>query len=619
MQNEFQKLWNEKYSSIQKSGKGIKFVIGFPKEGKGSEVQSVLFNADDWSIPDAKVWLQEHDFKNFDVDQTENNLRFRQEDPGKYSRLRTITPGEKQRDFLDSTKDTFDSYEGGDGGNVDSSEQPHKPFKPGDKTPPTKKGIDFSDFTIKNKEGELIKTGGVPFKIIIEKACVSERGEIQTVIVKDSKGNVVSEEKLPEHMIVEGLASTTNVDHDEEKMAPEALKAMVDCIKNGGVQLRSEHSKDWDGKLGNVYDGWLDDRGQFHIKAELNRDMSKAVDLYRALKKGAQLGLSIAGVVKRAGLEMAEALGRKVKTFYDVLLKEVSVTNRPSNFDTWLVAKGLSKSSGVDFYKEYLTDNRFLDWQYSIAKSIPDEFLQESSQTNNKITNNNMNLKDLKEKAKSIALKSIDDAFKSMDDSESSDSTTDVADKTTETGETTDTKGGSSSESTADTSDYKPDSTTDTSETSDESKSAKAKDVKAKNVETITETKQTKKEDNGDSTTETDDGEDDSSDNSDDSSSSSTSKKFEMDTLINQMTDMFEKRLAEHDKRVVGPLKEMITKFLSEPNERKGIAFDKVIVEKNFGDNQEKKNETEELAKDIKDENTDFKGVFKKHLSTFKK
>ena len=560
--------------------------------------------------------------------------------PEKALPKKKFNEGRAFNDSQDSTtKDSFDTYEGGEGGKVDSAGQPHKPFKPGDKTPPTKqtkKGIDFSGFKKMNNNGLFVdyeQTGGAPFQFFIEKAMATESGQIQTTIIKDADGNVISEEKLPKHLIVEGLASTTNVDHDAERMAPEALDAMVDCINKGEVQLRSEHSKDWDGLLGGVTKGWIDDRGQFHIKAELNKDSSKAIDLYKALKKGAQLGLSIAGVVKRAGLEMVESLGKKVKTFYDVLLKEVSVTNRPSNFDTWLVAKGIKNKdeSGLDnLYKEYLSSSKILDWQYSIAKSIPDEFLKDSEQTNYKITNKNMNEKDLK-MAKSIAMKAVEDAFKSMegssssttedkeckavDSSSTSDTTTDKGgesdsttdSKTTETTDTTDTKGGSSSSSsTADTSEYGPDTTT----SSDKEKAMKIESTKV--------TTHTKKEDDGGSHSETTQMEDkDSSSDSSDSSSSdtsSTSKKFEMDTLINEVTKRFEEKLAEHDKRVVGPLKEMVTKFFNQPKERKGIA-----IEKNFNGNEVEKNEAEELEKDLKDDKVNFQDLFKKNFSALKK
>lgn len=259
--------------------------------------------------------------------------------------------------------DGNDMYEGGNGGNIDSEERPHKFLKPEEKTPSTKKSmVDLSKIEM------FMKSGGAPFQIFVEKATVA--------------GNTDG------RMIVEGLATTTNVDHDQERMSPEAIKAMEDEINKNGVPLISEHSKEWDGVLGHVFKAWVDERNQLHVQAELDKDMSKSKDLYTALKKGAQLGLSIAGIVKKAGLEMVEGIGKKCKTFYDVLLKEVSVTNRPSNFDTWLIAKGIAKSREKGMYEKYLNTNSYqeylkcnpkLDWQYAIAKSVQDDVLIESN------------------------------------------------------------------------------------------------------------------------------------------------------------------------------------------------------------------------------------------------
>lgn len=74
--------------------KGIQFVIGF-KEGGGSEVQSVIFNTDNWDEDKAKAWLKDHDMSSGKVDKPEsgNTLRFRQKSPEDYTRFRVIRPG----------------------------------------------------------------------------------------------------------------------------------------------------------------------------------------------------------------------------------------------------------------------------------------------------------------------------------------------------------------------------------------------------------------------------------------------------------------------------------------------------------------------------------------------
>ena len=77
---------------------GIEFVLGIRGSGSSrvSEVQSVLFNKEQWTEAEAKKWLGDHGFKHGGVDKGGGRagwLRFRQEDPGKYGKFRTIGAG----------------------------------------------------------------------------------------------------------------------------------------------------------------------------------------------------------------------------------------------------------------------------------------------------------------------------------------------------------------------------------------------------------------------------------------------------------------------------------------------------------------------------------------------
>ena len=637
MDNDFQKMWKESYASqniVKKASDGIKFVIGFPKGGGGSEIQSVLFDSGKWTAESASAWLKEHDFKNSGVDETENTLRFRQEDSGKYARMRTITFG--------TEKAEYDTYEGGVGGDNDSHSQPHKPFKPNQKTPATAKSIiDLSEIE------EFKKTGGVPFKIMIEKAMLG-----------DSQSEVVGDE-LPNRLIVEGLATTTNVDHDGERMAPEAVKAMEASINDRGVPLLSEHDKGWDSCLGKVFEARVDERNQLHIKAELDKDNSKAIDLYRILKRGRQLGLSIAGTVKRAALEMAEGLGKKVKTFYDVALNEVSVTSRPSNFDTWLIAKGNYKGKRsellknyieTDVYQEYLMANQSLDWRSAIAKSISEETLEVGLSKKSKTAQKNMTIKDIEKMAKNYAVKAIEEACKAMEtkasettSEEETDSTASTKEKAVETSETstdstteaekemssTDTEtdsettketssdGGEtssvdeSSTKTAETSEYGPDSESSSEKEASAKKEPAKKAVPAKKESDTTETE----DDESETTSEASDSSTESS-----TSGSSTSKSvkidvdYTMDVLVKKFRDGMNDYFQKSGMRISGEVSDDIIKsFLETPKEKKGKA---IIVTKNFNGEDENEEAKEEVEKDLKDKDVDFQSFFKKNFGS---
>jgi predicted nucleic acid-binding Zn-ribbon protein len=79
---------------VEKSTEGVQFNIGFPEDGSGSEIQSVVFDSSKWDVEKAKEWLKKHNLKVSKVDETENTLRFRQKDPALYKRFRMVTPGE---------------------------------------------------------------------------------------------------------------------------------------------------------------------------------------------------------------------------------------------------------------------------------------------------------------------------------------------------------------------------------------------------------------------------------------------------------------------------------------------------------------------------------------------
>lgn len=72
---------------------GVKFVIGFPEDGSGSEVQSVVFDSEKWDAARAKKWLKDHNMVSGKTDETTNTLRFRQKEPEGFKRFRMIEPG----------------------------------------------------------------------------------------------------------------------------------------------------------------------------------------------------------------------------------------------------------------------------------------------------------------------------------------------------------------------------------------------------------------------------------------------------------------------------------------------------------------------------------------------
>ncbi len=137
-------------------------------------------------------------------------------------------------------------------------------------------------------------------------------------------------------MVVEGLASTTEVDLTGERMADSAIKSMSES--NLPLDFRSEHKGDWDAVLGSVVQLSATADHQLLMKAELDADHPNAHFLFGKLQKGSQLGLSIGGQVNDWAWEHDATIGKAIRTYKDIALQEVSVTSHPAVASTFLSA-----------------------------------------------------------------------------------------------------------------------------------------------------------------------------------------------------------------------------------------------------------------------------------------
>jgi hypothetical protein len=64
------------------------------RQGRGgSRVQTLIFPRSRFTPAEAKAWAHAHNFKSGKVDMTEHSIRLRQEDPARFSRMRTIRMG----------------------------------------------------------------------------------------------------------------------------------------------------------------------------------------------------------------------------------------------------------------------------------------------------------------------------------------------------------------------------------------------------------------------------------------------------------------------------------------------------------------------------------------------
>src|SRR5665213_1110182 len=123
---------------------------------------------------------------------------------------------------------------------------------------------------MKEKDITLEAVGEFPFTFYIEKAVPLDDGD---------------------ELILEGIASTTNVDHDKERMSKDALRSMETAINKDGVPLRVEHQKDESAIIGRVFKAWVDERNQLHVRARLDKSHPVSSVLHHSMKNGVKMGL----------------------------------------------------------------------------------------------------------------------------------------------------------------------------------------------------------------------------------------------------------------------------------------------------------------------------------------
>jgi HK97 family phage prohead protease len=145
-----------------------------------------------------------------------------------------------------------------------------------------------------------------------------------------------------------GIASTTSIDRDEERMSAEALKMMVQDIKKQGVNLFENHEHGWQNTLGVLKDAELvDNKVSVSIELDDANTNPKIPMLLNKLKKGIKLGLSVGGNVENFKWEFDRSLGKKIKVLDKVKIYEVSLVGIPSNADSFVsIPAAIMKSAG---------------------------------------------------------------------------------------------------------------------------------------------------------------------------------------------------------------------------------------------------------------------------------
>ena len=137
-------------------------------------------------------------------------------------------------------------------------------------------------------------------------------------------------------MRFEGVASSTTLDRQQERMTPRAIQKMA---LHKRLELLPSHSAGPLEELG-VIEETSADNSQFRVAGRLDASNPTARRLFEKAAGGRQFGLSVGGRVTKAFWRYDEDAGRQVRHIDDVELDHVAVC-RPgaaANPDTYLAA-----------------------------------------------------------------------------------------------------------------------------------------------------------------------------------------------------------------------------------------------------------------------------------------
>lgn len=144
-------------------------------------------------------------------------------------------------------------------------------------------------------------------------------------------------------MWFEGVASSTALDRQQERMTPQAISKMTHYA---GIDLLPSHNAAVLDELGTVEECWADN-DTFRIRGKLDSTNPKAQRLYKQLAAGRRYGLSVGGRVLKAHWENNAAAGGPVRHIDDVELDHVAVcrAERAVNTETYLAV--MAKAAGA--------------------------------------------------------------------------------------------------------------------------------------------------------------------------------------------------------------------------------------------------------------------------------
>lgn len=131
--------------------------------------------------------------------------------------------------------------------------------------------------------------------------------------------------------VIAGIAAGPVPDSVGERFSHDAASLVASQINRMPLPLFDWHAKNTilGLPIGEVYKAWVTPDGEIGIEARLDKSHTTAQMLRQKLSEGKQFGLSVGGKVLAYKDEFEQSVGKKVRTFTNVVLDEISVTTKP--------------------------------------------------------------------------------------------------------------------------------------------------------------------------------------------------------------------------------------------------------------------------------------------------
>lgn len=132
----------------------------------------------------------------------------------------------------------------------------------------------------------------------------------------------------------EGVAASTAVDRQRERMSKQAIERMS---RFAGLDLLPSHDAGPLRELGTVEECWVDN-DEFRVRGRLDKTNPEAWRLFERLQAGKRYGLSVGGRVLAARWQFDPEAGQMVRLIEDVTLDHIAVcrTSQAANPATYL-------------------------------------------------------------------------------------------------------------------------------------------------------------------------------------------------------------------------------------------------------------------------------------------